>query len=582
MTDLLLPILVFLPIVMAIVVLLLPRRSYGMYKGLTIGATTVQLLISLMLLGIYHTDIGAEAAGVVNEANFQLITKTDWITLSLGEFGKLKADFFLGLDGVSLPMVVLTAIVMMIGAISSFEIKDKQRGFYALYLLLAGTIMGCFVALDMFLFYLFFEFMLLPMYFLIGLWGGKRSEYAAIKFFIYTLFGSILILIVMIGLSVSVMDPAATAIELGLANAGELVPTTVVEQVQQMLAAGQISSEYIVRTFNVLRMMEAENYIPDSLLNIDASYMLFGTKVRFVAFLMVLIGFGIKLPVVPVHTWLPDAHVEAPTSISVVLAGILLKVGGYGMLRMAYGIFPDGGYHFAWWIGLFGVISIIYGAFVALGTHNLKRLIAYSSVSHMGFVALGIASQTGEGVTGAIYQMFSHGIISSLLFLLAGVLYYRTKNLEINDYSGLYKKMPRYTILATIGFFASLGLPGFSGFIAEVIIFLGAFSSNAVNGLLPRWMPIVSTLGLILSAAYYLWALQRMFLGKFQVRVEEDESKLIDLSTREMLMMVPLAITTFVFGVYPQFLIDMMSASVEVFIDFTNEMGPLYLGTLLK
>ncbi|MEH0155826.1 NADH-quinone oxidoreductase subunit M [Limibacter armeniacum] len=580
MSDFLLSLLVFLPIVTAIVVLVLPKKSYKAYRMLTLGATTVQLLASLFLLSKYQTGDGA-GSGVL-AGDFQFLTYHNWIMLSLGDFGKLAADFHLGVDGVNMPMVVLTAIVMLIGAISSFEIKDKQRGFYTLYLLLSGTIMGCFLSLDMFLFYLFFEFMLLPMYFLIGIWGGKRSEYASIKFFIYTLFGSVLILIIMIGLSVSVIDPMATAVEVGLAQSRELVTQGMVEKVQQMLSAGELERAHMVRTFNILRMMDASNYIPGSLLDVASGYMLFGTKVRFIAFLMLMIGFGIKLPVVPVHTWLPDAHVEAPTSISVVLAGILLKVGGYGMLRIVYGIFPDGANHFAWWVGLFGVVSIIYGAFVALGTHNLKRLIAYSSVSHMGFVALGIASLTGEGISGAIFQMFSHGIISAMLFLIAGVLYYRTKNLEINDYSGIYTHMPKYTILATIGFFASLGLPGFSGFMAELFVFLGSFSSYNVNGLLPRWMPIAATLGLILSAAYYLWALQRMFLGKFHLKFPEDESKLYDLTKREMIMLVPLGITTFAFGIYPQMLLDLMGNSVEVFIEFVNHTGKEYLTLLTK
>jgi len=285
---------------------------------------------------------------------------------------------------------------------------------------------------------------------------------------------------------------------------------------------------------------------------------------------------------VPVHTWLPDAHVEASTPISVVLAGILLKIGGYGLIRAGYAIFPDGAVYWAWLIGGLGVLSIIYGGFNALASKDLKRLIAYSSISHMGFVLLGLASVTIEGVSGAIYQMFSHGIIASALFLIAGVLYDRTNDRMIENYSGLATKMPRYTVVVVITFFASLGLPGFSGFIAEIFVFLGAFKSFSVNQLLPRWMAIVATFGLLLSAAYYLWTIQRMYFGKLMVREEKWNAKLHDLTTREYVMFVPLILMMLIFGIFPQLLLDFTNSSIEYFVHLVNEQGSDNLQKLLN
>jgi NADH-quinone oxidoreductase subunit M len=366
------------------------------------------------------------------------------------------------------------------------------------------SVMGCFLALDFFLFYLFFEFMLLPMYFLIGMWGGPKREYAALKFFIYTLIGSLFILIVMIGLYTSVIDPEATAQQMGLI--GQSVPASLdlIRQVQQMLQQGAISQADLVRTFSIPAMMEPANFIPGSLLHVFSGVSLFDLPIRFVAFLLVLAGFLIKVPSVPVHTWLPDAHVEAPTPISVLLAAILLKVGGYGLIRIVYPVFPDAGAYFSTFVGGLGVLSIIYGALCALAMNDLKKLIAYSSVSHMGFVLLGVASLTNEGVNGAIYMMFSHGLISAMLFLVVGVIYDRAHDRMILNFRGLAKRMPAYTAFVVVAFFASLGLPGFSGFIAELLVLLGSFSAPEATGMLPRWMAIVAVIGLLLSAAYYM------------------------------------------------------------------------------
>jgi len=271
------------------------------------------------------------------------------------------------------------------------------------------------------------------------------------------------------------------------------------------------------------------------------------------AFLLLLIGFAIKLPAVPLHTWLPDAHVEASTPVSVLLAALLLKFGGYGLLRFAIPLFPSEATSFSFLIGLMGIVSIIYGGMNALASKDIKALIAYSSISHMGFVLLGISSYTVEGINGAIYQMVSHGILSAMLFLIAGVIYERTNDRTIENYSGLFKSMPAFGGFVLVAFFASLGLPGFSGFIGEFLALLGAFKSSHLNHLLPSWIPLVAIGGLLLAAGYFLWTLQRMFYGPFY---NKSDQPLPDLNQREYLMLTPLAIATLVLGLFPQLLIN--------------------------
>ena len=562
MMDYLLSINVFVPLVAAFLMLAVPAERAGQIRWLALAATFVQLLISVYLfLDFDPGSVGA--AGAVSSEGLNFVEKIDWINMDLGSFGQLNIQYYLGVDGLSITMVLLSGIVLIIGVLSSWRIKEKVKGYFMLYMLLSTSIMGCFVALDMFLFYLFFEFMLLPMYFLIGIWGGVRREYASIKFFLYTLAGSILILIVMIGLYSSVIDPVKTAELNGFGNDPEAVIF-----VQHQLADYRIAAEKQVHTFDMISMCNPANYAPDSLLAGQESFYLLGTSLRFWAFLFLFIGLAIKLPAVPVHTWLPDAHVEAPTPISVLLAALLLKVGGYGLLRLAWGIFPDGVVHYAWLVGLVGVVSIIYGALNALAQQDLKKLIAYSSVSHMGFVLLGMASGTAEGMGGAVYQLFSHGLISAMLFLVVGVLYDRSHDRMIGNYSGLAHQMPRFTVLVVIAFFASMGLPGFSGFIAEVLVFLGAFASQAANGLLSRWLAVVATLGLILSAAYYLWTIQRMFFGDFKVRKQEWKPLLTDLTVREYLMLVPLAGLTLLFGIYPSLVLDAINPAVNELVNW--------------
>jgi NADH-quinone oxidoreductase subunit M len=501
------------------------------------------------------------------------VEKLDWITLDLGNFGKLSVDYFLGVDGLSISLVLLSAIVLFIASISSWTTSKFTKGYFLLFLLLNASIMGTFIALDFFLFFLFFEFMLLPMYFLIGIWGGPRKNYASIKFFLYTLLGSVFILIIMIGLYISVIDPAETAIALGIEDRLKDITQLNIDFVHNSLATGQIQSSLQVHTFSIPAMMDVKNYIPGSFLSLASSFEVFGLPARLFAFLLIFIGFAIKLPTVPFHTWLPDAHVEAPTPISVILAGVLLKIGGYGMLRIGYSIFPEGAIHFAWFIGFLGVLSIIYAALNALAMKDLKKLIAYSSVSHMGFVLLGMASLTVEGINGSIFQMFSHGLISSALFLIAGVIYDRTHDRMIENYSGIASLMPYFTVIVVLVFFASLGLPGLSGFVAEVLVFLGSFNSSSTNGLIPRWFTVVAVLSLVLTASYYLWTIQRMFLGKLWTREKAQIAELLDLDTREFIMLVPLVLLIILFGVMPSLMLDFINTSADHFVDFVLKNG---------
>jgi NADH-quinone oxidoreductase subunit M len=512
----------FLPIIGMIVVLLLPKDNKNLIRWTSAIAAGLQVVLAVFI----YMNFNRGMAGINTQEGFQFLEKANWIDIkSVAWFGRIHIEYFLGIDGLSVLMVILTALISFIAVFASWGIEKSLKGYFALLLLLDAGMMGVFVSLDFFLFYVFWELMLLPMYFLIGVWGGPRREYAAIKFFLYTLFGSVLMLLALLALyfSVSVVDPAT----------GEKF-----------------------HTFNMLAMMNPANFDPGSILGgLNTSW-------RYIAFIALFIGFAIKVPIFPFHTWLPDAHVEAPTAISVILAGVLLKMGTYGILRISFPMFPDAAMHYQVPLAILGFINIVYGALVAMAQEDFKKLIAYSSISHMGVVVLGMASMNTQGITGAVFQMFNHGTITAMLFLIVGVIYDRAHTRGLNDFGGLMNQMPKYSGVMVVAFFAALGLPGLSGFISEAFTFLGAFQSETI-----RSITIASTIGIVLTAAYMLWTLQRVFLGT----LPEKWKSLPDINGRELFTLVPLAIIVIFLGIYPSPAINLMTSAVNTLVDVVNK-----------
>ena len=515
-----------LPIVGMIVVLVLGREKANAMRWTAAVFTGLQVILSVVI----YLKFNRGMAGINTQEGFQFVEKASWIDIkSISWFGRIHIDYLMGIDGLSVLMVILTALISFIAVFASWGIEKSVKGYFALLLLLDTGMMGVFVSLDFFLFYVFWELMLLPMYFLIGVWGGPRREYAAIKFFLYTLLGSVLILLAVLALyfSVSVTDPAT----------GEKI-----------------------HTFNMLAMMNPANFDPGSILGG------FNTTWRYVAFIALFIGFAIKVPIFPFHTWLPDAHVEAPTAISVILAGVLLKMGTYGLLRISFPMFPDATAYYQIPLAILGLINIVYGALVAMAQTDFKKLIAYSSISHMGVVVLGMAALNTQGITGAVMQMFNHGTITAMLFLIVGVIYDRAHTRGLNDFGGLMNQMPKYAAIMSVAFFAALGLPGLSGFISEAFSFLGAFQAF-------RRITIFSTVGIVLTAGYMLWTLQRLFLGP----LPERWKSLPDINGRELFTLVPLAVIVIVLGIYPNPMINLMSTAVNTLVAVVNNGGAMSL-----
>lgn len=559
MTQAILSLFVFWPFFLAAITMLVPASMTRILKVILVTGMLGMLVISAEVLLQFRSDLPENQTWL----GYQLVEKHDWISLKLGAFGAMSVDYLLGVDGLSIAFVPLTALVLFIASLSALAIKEKVKGFVMAFLLMAGSIAGCFVALDFFLFFIFFEFMLLPMFFLIGIWGGAGREKAAMKFFLYTLAGSVFILMGMIALYMSSVDPVETAMNFGLLQPGEMLTKEVVFEIQQLLSGGSIPAEQIVHTFAFPFLSDTSNLIPYSVLSFESESAFWSLPLRHWCFFLLLLGFLIKLPAVPVHTWLPDAHVEAPTAVSLVLAGLLLKVGAYGLFRIVLPVFPELLVQYAYPISIMGLLSLLYGGLNALGSTDLKRLIAYSSVSHMGYVLIGLASLTSEGLSGALFQCISHGLISPFLFLIAGVLYERSGNREREDFSGLVQPMPHFTALAMIGFFASMGIPLFSGFIGEVLVVIGAYTSAGFNQLIPRWIALLAGTGMFLSASYFLYTARKMFFGDFWTRDVSIRERLADLNFLEYIMLIPLLAFIILLGIYPQLLFRYLNPAVE-------------------
>jgi NADH-quinone oxidoreductase subunit M len=480
----LISIVTFLPLVGAVILFFVKKENAELIKRFTLVWTIITFVVSLGFVIGFRT----------NDPGFQFYESQPWIP-------QIGVGYQVGLDGINLLLILLTTGLMPLAVLSSFNaITDRVKEYYIFLLLLEVGMLGVFVSLDLFLFYVFWEVTLVPMYFLIGIWGGKRRVYAAVKFFLYTMAGSLLMLLAILFLGI---------------NGG---------------------------TFSLPELLRNHNWLAQA-----------GPTVEMLLFIGFGIAFAIKVPMWPFHSWLPDAHVEAPTAGSVILAGVLLKMGTYGFLRFNLPLFPHASQQAAPVIAVLAIIGIIYGAIVSFAQTDVKKLVAYSSVSHLGFVMLGIFALNQQGIQGAILQMVNHGISTGALFLLVGFVYERRHTREMAEFGGLWKIVPIYGSIMLIVALSSMGLPGLNGFVGEFTILLGTWAAN------PVWAAFAA-LGVILAAIYILSMFQKMFMGETR---NEENKHLLDLSRRELWVIVPLLVFIFVIGIFPQPFFQTMTASVN-------------------
>src|SRR6187455_1612419 len=477
----------FLPLVGVLMILLLPGGGDGARNARWFALWTTLITFATSLVMLWHFD--------PKLAEFQFVEKHAWLAAGIG--------YHMGVDGISLPFVILTAALMPICIVASWRpVQTRVREYMIAFLVLETLMIGTFSALDLVLFYLFFEGGLIPMFLIIGIWGGPRRVYASFKFFLYTLLGSVLMLLAIMAM---------------------------------YWQAGTTDIPVLLRHG-------------------------FPAGMQTWAWLAFFASFAVKMPMWPVHTWLPDAHVEAPTAGSVILAAIMLKMGGYGFLRFSLPMFPLASHDLAWLIFSLSAIAIIYTSLVALMQEDIKKLIAYSSVAHMGFVTMGIFAGTTQGVAGGVFQMVSHGIVSGALFLCVGIVYDRMHTREIAAYGGLVNRMPLYALVFMVFSLANLGLPGTSGFVGEFMTLLGTFKVSIPTA-------TFATLGVILSAAYALWLYRKVVFGAL---TKPSLASIKDLTFREGLLLFPLVFLTILFGVYPKPVLDMSAASVQQLVNNYN------------
>ncbi|NWG06064.1 MAG: NADH-quinone oxidoreductase subunit M [Chloroflexi bacterium] len=487
-----LTLLTFFPLLGVLVLLFIPSDNKSALRWTALVTTLVTFGISIWVLTQFDAS----------NVNLQLAAQYDWITVA-----GWNIQYYLGIDGLSILLVLLTAFLTPISILSTWTaVEDRVKVFMIFFLLLEVGMTGVFLAQDLFLFYIFWEFTLVPMYFLIGIWGGPRRIYAAIKFFLYTMAGSVLMLLAILWLGI------------------------------------------YGGTFSVPELIQQGN-IP--------------ANIQWWLFFAFAAAFAIKVPMWPLHSWLPDAHVEAPTAGSVILAGVLLKMGTYGFLRFNLPLFPEAAVRAAPWIALLATIGILYGAMVSYAQSDVKKLVAYSSVSHLGFVMLGLFAMNPQGVAGAILQMINHGLSTGALFLLVGMIYEQTHTREIKVYGGLWKITPVFGSIMLIVSLSSMGLPGLNGFVGEFTILLGAFGSQAIGN---TAYAILSALGVIMAAVYILYMFQKMFLGPQGEIVDEVKKHghaLRDLNWREIVTVLPLLVFIFWIGLYPKPFFALMAPAVE-------------------